>query len=253
MNKKKIDIIIPSYNDARMIDAIESIFLQDKKNITRIIIVDGASSRELVAEIKAKLRITDIIVSEKDRGVFDALNKGLELCTAPYFGWLGADDIYIGTLIFDQLLSIFANEKQFDCVCFGTDFITNGKTTRRMNPPMMNAKLYQMGYHLPHFSSFWRRDFIGEKRFSLGRAADLEFFYKLIVNKKAKVYCTGTISTEMATGGQSNGSIKSIIQSNKEVFHYFRAQQGSLSASIAIFIKLMSKVLSVIRGKIIPF
>src|ERR1700722_18695786 len=95
---KRLSIILPSYNDARVERAIRSIRCFDDAQIVRIILIDGGSNRETLELIRRSLTPADVLVSEPDKGIFDALNKGLDLCETQFIGWLGSDDVFTGNL-----------------------------------------------------------------------------------------------------------------------------------------------------------
>ena len=100
---KRLDIIVPSFKDPRILVTIASIRRFDDDDLTRIIIVDGGSDEELLGKIKALLNSDDILIAEPDKGIFDALNKGLRACTSEFVGWLGSDDICTSSGIYGQI------------------------------------------------------------------------------------------------------------------------------------------------------
>jgi glycosyltransferase involved in cell wall biosynthesis len=164
-NYPKISIVMPSYNQAKFIEkSILSVLNQDYPNI-EFIIIDG-DSKDGTADViqKYKDKIT-LLISEKDKGQSDALNKGFKHCTGEIYGWLNSDDIYLpGTfqliiealkknpnkkIIFGDWISI---NKYDDVIDFNHAFDFNH-----------NHFKYE-GFHLNAQSMFWRSDV--HKRFS---------------------------------------------------------------------------------------
>ena len=92
--KIKISIIILSFNDIRVLEAIKSVQAFNDNNEVAIIVIDGGSEDELVKEINSMLSKEDLLISEKDNGIFDGLNKGLNYSKGDYIGWLGSDDFF---------------------------------------------------------------------------------------------------------------------------------------------------------------
>lgn len=77
-HQKNLSIIIPSFNDLRILRAIESVRRFDDVGQASIVVVDGGSKPEVVAKIAEYLTADDILISEPDKGIFDALNKVLQ-------------------------------------------------------------------------------------------------------------------------------------------------------------------------------
>jgi glycosyltransferase len=246
----QMDILVPSFRDPRILDTIAGCQRADTRGITRMVIMDGGSAPDLVEAMGALLRPWDLLVSERDKGVFDALNKALDASAAPYVGWLGSDDLFHPDFRFEDALEAFG-EGGVDGVVFGTLFTRGGRVVRAMRPRAMNAMRYRLGLHVPHFSSFWARDFIGTTRFPMGLAADIEFFYDLVVTRRAQVRCLSKVSTLMADGGESNAGLARILKTNRLALGYYRRHQGALLSLLAVALKLASKELSVVRYKLL--
>ena len=111
--KTTISIITPSLNQARFIErTIDSVLNQDVDFPVEYIVIDGCSTDgtiEVLRRYNGKIRV----VSEPDRGMADALNKGVLMCTGEIIGWLNSDDTYLpGSL--QKALSYF--EHNPDCL-----------------------------------------------------------------------------------------------------------------------------------------
>ena len=90
----KVSIITVCFNSETTIrDTLESVLSQDYPNIEYIIIDGGSTDKTLVIIKEYKDRIAQII-SEKDRGIYDAMNKGIQLATGEIVGMLNSDDMY---------------------------------------------------------------------------------------------------------------------------------------------------------------
>ena len=86
-------IVIPSFNDLRILETIKSIDDQslERKDI-EVIIMDGGSQVNILSKIKESLKATDTLISEPDNGIFDGLNKGIAISQGDIIFTLGSDD-----------------------------------------------------------------------------------------------------------------------------------------------------------------
>tara|TARA_R110002051_G_scaffold72980_2_gene131927 strand:- start:801 stop:1610 length:810 start_codon:yes stop_codon:yes gene_type:complete len=243
----QIGIIVPSFRDERIAHTILSIVMLDHNNLTRIYILDGGSPDGILKTIKAYLRPHDILVSERDKGIFDALNKGLDMVAEPYFGWLGSDDFYTSSVNFAEIVERFTSER-LDCMIFGTAFIDDFKVRRSTAACAPTIGNYTIGRLIPHFSSFWRTATVGSLRFSLDHpiAADMDFFVRLVKSRQLRSCCKTQIGTIMRLGGASTGGAKRILMANWDTFRIFTRYMGHGVAAFAVGMKLFNKTLSLL-------
>lgn len=111
MVKEKISVIIPVFNSSTvLIKALESVITQDYPNI-ELIVIDGGSTDETLEIIKDHQNNISYWVSEKDHGVYDAMNKGVTAASGTWFYFLGADDRLLPGILSDIFKSSsFTNE-----------------------------------------------------------------------------------------------------------------------------------------------
>jgi glycosyltransferase involved in cell wall biosynthesis len=107
----KVSIITVSFNSAKTIaDTIESVLSQDYPEI-EYIIVDGHSSDDTVKIIRQYENRISKWISEKDQGMYDAMNKGIAMATGDVIGILNSDDIYMNTHVISDLMALLEKEK----------------------------------------------------------------------------------------------------------------------------------------------
>src|SRR5258707_14825723 len=110
MQDLKISVITGVYNAQNTIaKCIESILKQSFKNV-QYIIVDGGSTDDTLKIIEKYRHQIDLIVSEPDKGVYDAMNKGITLATGDIVGTLNADDYYASDDILRQVAMAFVEQ-----------------------------------------------------------------------------------------------------------------------------------------------
>lgn len=245
-SKARIGVIIPLFNDIRVIHSIESVIKRDPHRLTRIYVIDGGSKEELISLVQRHLRPGDYFKSERDKGIFDALNKGLNLVEEEFVGWIGSDDFFTGTVDFRGVAASFDHE-DIDCYVYDLLFINGEQACRitRATAPTL-ANIYR-GRHVQHFSSFWRKSRIGDLRFDLRFpiASDQDFFCKMSYPNAAKAKLDHRVSTVARLGGNSTRGLKRILEANLEVYRIFKQYMPSPAAAIATVCKMLRKLHSV--------
>ncbi len=107
----KVSIITVVYNNKDTIkDAIKSVLNQTYKNI-EYIIIDGASNDGTVDIIKSYGDNIDKFVSEPDKGIYDAMNKGIKLATGDIIGILNSDDFYVDKKVIEKVVKVFSDSE----------------------------------------------------------------------------------------------------------------------------------------------
>ena len=217
---KKIDIIIPSFNDIRIVKTIKSVRNADDCNCARIIVIDGGSTQEVLTQISKYLFQNDILISEPDHGIFDALNKGLDTSKSEYIGWLGSDDYYSKDFKISKLLEELSEK---DIVIYDTTHIKSGVVRRKTYARMTNAFTVKLGFNNPHYSTFLNRRTIGTNRFKTTlKSSDIEFFLR-IFSQNSRVLKVNEVSTFMELGGYSTRSATAILERAYELWSVYRA------------------------------
>jgi glycosyltransferase len=240
---QSIGIVIASFNDNRIIHTITSIKAADPHRVSRIYVMDAGSRPAVVDAIKLVLRPHDVLVSERDAGIYDGINKGLDRVKEEFVGWLGSDDFFTQNVNFDEILSRFAHG-HLDCLIFDIAFIDDYGVARRSLAHAPTPNNYLLGKLVLHYSSFWRRSTIGTLRFDLQFpvAADQDFFLQLVSQKKLAYEIDNRVGTVMRLGGASTGGTARILSANRETFHVYKKYMGAPLAALAVAIKLLRKI-----------
>jgi len=242
-----IDIIIPSFNDLRIIRTISSIRVNKSYNLTKLIIIDGGSNESLLRLIRPLLRDTDFLISENDNGIFDALNKGLNSSKSEFIYWLGSDDFINVNYDFDNAIAIFKKDSGIHGICYKTLFFNDFNITRSLFIKNASLNRYKLGFHLPHFSTIWRRSSIGDLRFDLEYriSSDYDFFFKLFKSNSVNVKCINQVMVFMQEGGNSTKGLKQRWKGLKDVSKIHYKNTSSIPLTIlAIFNRYFYKTLN---------
>jgi glycosyltransferase involved in cell wall biosynthesis len=221
MNSPKVTIITVAYNSEKTIeDTLKSVTNQTYKNI-EYIIVDGKSNDDTLKICdKYSAKITKII-SEKDKGIYDAMNKGIECATGDIIGILNSDDFYANNQVIDQIVNVF-NQYKVDAVYADLVYVDSDdttKTTRTWISKPYQKNAFLKGWMPPHPTFFIKKkyyDMYGKYTLELKSAADYELMLRMIHKHNIKVGYLPEIITKMRVGGVSNSSLKNRLKANKE-------------------------------------
>jgi len=217
----KVSIITISYNSAETIeDTIKSVVSQDYPNI-EYIIIDGASKDATLSIVdKYKDKIAKVI-SEKDKGIYDAMNKGVQNATGDIIGILNSDDYYYDTTVISEVVRLFEQEKTdglyADLVY--VDRADSEKIIRYWKSGKYTPGKFLKGWMPPHPTFFVKKEVythFGLYNTDLRSAADYEFMLRVIHKHKISLTYMPRVLTKMRVGGMSNVSLKNRWRANME-------------------------------------
>ena len=211
----KITIITVAYNSANTIrDTINSITNQDYKNIEYL--NDGT-----IDIIKEFPDTVDYYISEKDKGIYDAMNKGIIAATGDIIGILNSDDFYPNNFILSNVAKSFYQE-QCDAVYGDLVYVHMQDTSRIVRywqaGTYTTAKL-KNGWMLPHPTFFVKSSIynrFGLYSTELKQAADYKMILKLLYKHNISASYIPMILVKMRMGGASNVSLRQRLRANKE-------------------------------------
>ena len=249
---KRLSIILLSYNDPRVERAIQSIRRFDDIESVRIVVIDGGSTSQIRRLIKENISDDDVLISEPDKGIFDALNKGLDACETEFIGWLGSDDLFTGKVRASQVVEALETS---DLYVANLYLFHGGYVTRIVQSLPSRYGLVKYGLNNPHFSTFGTSCLLQSERFTLGlRGSDIEYFIK-IFDKKPRVATTNAVATLQEEGGFSNASYSGIFRTNLELASLHARYTNWLVGVLIVIVKLGYKVLLKLYYKIfrVPF
>lgn len=249
----KISIITVCYNSAATLEeTIQSVATQTYKNI-EYIVIDGNSKDDTVNIIKKHKAVITKWISEPDKGLYDAMNKGIAMATGDVVGVLHSDDFYHST----DAISIIANsflKSNIQCVFADLLFVhpnNINKVVRKFSSKNFKPTGFRFGNMPAHPTFFTYKtnfDRLGYYKTNYKICADYELLLRfLLVNKISYKYIPVNLLT-MRTGGISTNSIKSKVLINKE---FLKACNENQLKTNYIFLSLryFSKIIGLIRLK----
>ena len=226
----KISVITVCLNSEQTIEkTIKSVLSQKYLNY-EYIVIDGGSSDSTLKIIKKYQKFLKTVVSIKDKGIFDAINKGIELAEGDIISIIHSDDIYYNNEVFDNVLFHFKSNLNLDCL-IGTTIINkynSNKIIRKYNPKIFKNWMLYFGFSPPHPSSFIKKkiyDDFGMYKIDYKIAGDFEFFLRIILKNKISFKILDKNFVIMKSGGKSSKSFISNIISTKEILKSFRENE----------------------------
>lgn len=240
----KISVITVCFNAVSTIESsILSVISQDYENI-EYIVIDGGSTDGTIEVIQRYAARISCFISELDRGIYDAINKGIMHATGDIIGLLHGNDCFASTQILHKVAQPFL-EKNVDAVYGNLTFYTEtGRITRRWRSRTCNRLLLELGWMPPHPTLYVKKEIYkryGNYRLDFGTAADYELILRLFYRHRIKSYHVDQVFIKMLTGGISNKNLLNHVSGNSNDFkamkkHHLRAP------FIAIILKPLQKI-----------
>lgn len=247
MNKQnlKVSIITVVFNGEKYIeDSIKSVITQSYKNIEYIIIDGNSTDNTLNIVNKYKNNISKII-SEKDNGIYDAMNKGLQLATGNIVGILNSDDFYTNDAVINKIVQIFEENRQIDIIYSDLVYIDETNTNKIVRFWKSGKQQpFKNGWHPPHPTIFVKKELYNKYGFfdtNFKISADYELMLRFIEKNKVNLFYLPETTVKMRIGGISNKNIKNIIKANIEVLSTWKKNELKISFFI-FFIKPLKKI-----------
>ena len=238
------------WNNAKTIkDAINSVLNQSYKDI-EYIVIDGSSTDgtiDIVQSYGDKIKF----ISEKDNGLYDAMNKGIRMATGDVVGILNSDDFYAS----DKILQIVADEflkGNIDSVYANLEYIDANdpkRVIRYWRSKKYQEGLFRSGWHPAHPTFFVKKEIYekyGVFDLSFKIAADYELMLRFFEKCKITSSYVDEVFVKMRMGGESNKSIKNIIKANMESYRAWKVN-GLYINPLRFLLKPFSKIIQFIK------
>lgn len=242
----KVSIITVCYNsDKYLQDCINSVKSQDYKDIEYIVVDGKSTDRTLDIITKNRASITHFI-SEPDRGMYDAINKGIKLATGDIVGILNSDDMYASTDTVKKIVECF--EKTETDSVYGNlvyiDPVNVNKVTRFWKGKHYNRNHFRYGWMPAHPTFYVRRELIDKYGFYENHfytAADYEFMARYLYRHHCSATYLDEVLVKMRNGGLSNGSLKRRFRANRRDYLAMKKNKIPFSFFVSI-LKPISKI-----------
>jgi len=250
----RVTLITATYNSGASIKScLDSVVSQNYDDF-EYLIIDGKSSDDTLSIVKHYQQKYSYIklISEKDQGIYDALNKGVMLATGDVIGFVHSDDLLASKTVISEIVAILKNES-LDGVYGDLEYVRKEditKVVRFWNSRSFNSKLLSKGWMPAHPTLFLKKEVYEKHGFfnlTYQISADYDFMLRILKDDSLKFGYLPKVITKMRIGGASNGSINNIIKKTKEDYRAIRSNH--IGGWFSILIKNTSKIKQLfIRG-----
>lgn len=251
----KISVITVCYNsDKTIAHTLRSARSQSHSNIEHII-VDGGSKDETLAVISGEVMVNHVCISEKDNGIYDAMNKGIALATGEIIGFINADDFYPSPDVLSKVASAFESSGA-DC-CYGDLCYVQQKDVSRIvrywKSCIFRSGLFEKGWCPPHPTFFVRRAVyqrLGGFSLNYKIAADVELMARFLAAGHICSVYIPEVLVHMRMGGTTNRNLGNVVKQNLEIRRGLLANGLQFSWFKFLWSKVVSRILQFVRRPI---
>ncbi len=241
----KISLITVCYNSSKTIEAtIESVLKQSCRDNIQYIIIDGDSNDNTLEIISKYSEMIDIIVSEKDNGLYDAMNKGIMIATGDAIGFLNSDDIFCDNRAIEKVIKIFNDNSGLDSVYADLYYVSQSNQNSIIRKWISGEqRSFSNGWHPAHPTLYIRKkvyDKYGLFNLDFRLAADFEIMLRFFDRYKISSFYIQEAFVKMRLGGETNKNFRNIFKQNVECIRAFYLN----GIEVNIFLYPIRRVLS---------
>ena len=242
----KVSVITVCYNSASTIrDTIESVIAQDYEDL-EYILVDGGSTDTTMDIVSQFDDGIDVIISEPDEGIYDAMNKGIKAASGDIVGTLNSDDLFTDDRRISELAAFLDANPELDGAYGDLVFVRRDDVdsiTRRYSSKLFSTRLIRFGLMLPHPTFYVKRSLferLGFYRHGYRVAADFELITRFLKNG-VRLGRIGQVMVKMREGGISTTGLFWRIHQNMEIVRACR-ENGISTNIFLVALKLPIKL-----------
>ena len=239
-------IVIATFNSESTIrECLQSINKQTYKNF-EIIIIDNCSKDKTIEIIK-RFNFKKIkIIIEKDKGIYDAVNKGIIKSEGKIISILHSDDFYYNNNVLKKL-HIFFNKYRTEIIYGNLVYVQRRNINTKVRiwkPGNLENNSFNTGWNPPHPSFFVKRNTYkkhGLYKINIGNAADIELMYRYLVKKKVSQKYVNTFFVKMRYGGKSNKNLAAILKQNIQILKILKINKNIIKITYFIILKIFNR------------
>lgn len=216
----KISIITVCFNSAKTIEkTFQSVNSQTYENI-EYIVVDGASKDDTIDIINKYKFIISKHISEPDKGLYDAMNKGVNMASGDLVGILNSDDIFKDKFVLENVAKFHLENNVDSSLGNIIQFNKSGKIIRKYSAKNWHPEKLKIGFMPAHPSIFFKRDLFekhGNYQLDFISGADYELVVRFFLKNKITWKFSNITTTSMLIGGISSSGFNSYQLISKEI------------------------------------
>jgi glycosyltransferase involved in cell wall biosynthesis len=250
----KISIITVAYNSAKTItDTLNAVAMQTHTDIEHLVI-DGASKDGTLEIVRSHDNPQIRLISEPDKGIYDAMNKGLAQATGEVVGFLNSDDFYADSAVLAKIANAF-QDPAVDACYADLVYVTqdNSRVVRYWKSKPFAKGDFAKGWCPAHPTFYVRKSVIErlglfDPSYKMG--VDVEFMMRYLECGQIRAVYIPHVLVRMRLGGASNQSWKNILLQNKEIFAALRKNGVPFSRMWFAANKVLSRLNQFVVGRI---
>ncbi|QNK77425.1 MULTISPECIES: glycosyltransferase family 2 protein [Winogradskyella] len=243
----KVSIITATYNSEKTIEACMASVLHQSYPDIEYIIVDGGSNAETLELLHATAKEYPNIIlsSEPDKGIYDALNKGIAKATGAIVGFVHSDDFLADNDVISTIVAAF-NTHQVDGVYGDLHYVAlenTDKVIRNWISQPFVFNLLKQGWMPAHPTLYLKKsiyDKYGLFDLKYKIAADYDFILRIFRQENLSFFYLPKTIVKMRIGGASNKNLKNILQKSKE--DYRAIKTNHIGNWLTVLLKNVSKL-----------
>jgi glycosyltransferase involved in cell wall biosynthesis len=247
----RISIITATFNSsAHIADCVKSVNDQNYHDIEHII-VDGASKDNTLEIVNGIPNRVEKIISEPDKGIYDAMNKGIQAATGDVIGILNSDDFFTSDDVIQTVVDSFRNN-DIDALYGDVHFVSPenlSKSVRYYSSSVFKPSLFRFGFMPAHPSFYMKKecyDKYGLYALDYKIASDYDLLIRYLYKEKIKYKYIKKDFVTMRTGGVSTENFNSRVTLNKEIVRACR-KYGIYTNMFMLSLKYLYKIFELKR------
>lgn len=250
----KISVITVAYNSVKtIVDTLDAVAMQAHPDIEHLVI-DGASQDGTLEIVRSHRNPQIRLISEPDKGIYDAMNKGLAQATGEVVGFLNSDDFYTDAAVLAKIANAF-QDPEVDACYADLVYVSQDKSRvlRYWKSKPFTKRDFAKGWCPAHPTFYVRKSVIEslgyfDKSYKL--AADVELMMRYLERGEVRAAYIPHVFVRMRLGGASNESWKNIVLQNKEIFAALRNNCIPFSRMWFAANKVVSRIGQFVAGRI---
>ncbi len=248
----KISIITVVRNNEKTVrDCLKSVYSQDyPKDKVEHIVLDGASTDATYQHILQHKNQLAYFESKADNGIYDAMNKGIQLATGDIVGILNSDDVYADNTILSKVAEWFKNNPSKVLLWADLEYYKKNKLFRYWQSSEFVPGLFSLGWNPPHPTFFVKKQVyeeLGAFDLSFNWANDIELMLRFLEKNNLPGGYLPQVLVHMQAGGVSNRSLINIIKQNYYIYVAFKKNNLKFSVIHFVFYKFFSRIKQFVR------
>lgn len=253
----KISVITVTFNSENTVkDTIESVLKQQYPDYEYLVIDGGSKDNtvDVIKEYEPKFEGKMRWMSEKDKGMYDGINKGIRMATGDVVGIINSDDFYHRDDVFDLIVRAFEGNKGVQAIYGDVRFVHPDnleKTVRYYSSKNWKPWRFRFGFMPAHPTFFtFRENFekYGYYQYDYHIAADYELLIRHLYTNKVPAKYIPLDFMKMRTGGRSTNGWKANVLLNKEIVRACR-ENGIWTCLPLLFLKYFVKVFELLNTR----